>query len=223
VDVLVFCGAVLLGLVVAGLAWNAVPVSPRMQALDLALDALACLSLWWWRRFPLTVALLAIPAQALSTSASAAGIAITIGLAQRVPWRWSLPVLGLYMAAAGSSFLFLAGPRRDGWVGVAVSVAYYLVFFACGSALRARRLWVLALRRDAERERADHARRLADTRRAEREAIAREMHAAWFVLAGVAVTLCVRWSRRRGWGAAHRLALAAGARSPTPGWAARKR
>jgi hypothetical protein len=35
--------------------------------------------------------------------------------------------------------------------------------------------------------------------------------AAWFVLAGVAVTLCVRWSRRRGWGAAHRLALAAGA------------
>jgi hypothetical protein len=35
--------------------------------------------------------------------------------------------------------------------------------------------------------------------------------AAWFVLAGVAVGLCVRWSRRRGWGAAHRLALAAGA------------
>ncbi|MDX6334514.1 MAG: hypothetical protein QOG05_1854 [Streptosporangiaceae bacterium] len=35
--------------------------------------------------------------------------------------------------------------------------------------------------------------------------------AAWFLLAGVAVALCVRWSRRRGWGAAHRLALAAGA------------
>jgi signal transduction histidine kinase len=176
IDVLVFGGAVLLGLVVAGLAWDAVPVSPRMQALDLALGALACLSLWWRRPFPLAVALLAVPAQALSTSASAAGIAITIGLAQRVPWRWSLPVLGLYMAAAGSSFLFLAGPRRDGWIGVAVSFAYYLVFFACGSALRARRLWVLALRRDAERERADHSRRLADTRRAEREAIAREMH-----------------------------------------------
>ncbi|MDX6333709.1 MAG: hypothetical protein QOG05_1049, partial [Streptosporangiaceae bacterium] len=84
VDVPVFGGAVLLGLVVAGLAWNAVPVSPRMQALDLALGALACLSLWWRRRFPLAVALLAVPAQALSTSASAAGIAITIGLAQRV-------------------------------------------------------------------------------------------------------------------------------------------
>jgi hypothetical protein len=35
--------------------------------------------------------------------------------------------------------------------------------------------------------------------------------AAWFVLVGVAVMLCVRWSRRRGWGPAHRLALAAGA------------
>lgn len=35
--------------------------------------------------------------------------------------------------------------------------------------------------------------------------------AAWFGLVGVAMTLCVRWSRRHGWGAAHRLALAAGA------------
>jgi hypothetical protein len=35
--------------------------------------------------------------------------------------------------------------------------------------------------------------------------------AGWFAGVGVAVTLCVRWSRRRGWGAAHRLALAAGA------------
>ena len=176
IDILVFCGAVLLGLVAAGLAWNAVPVSALMQGLDLALGALACLSLWWRRRFPLAVALLAVPALVLSTSASGAGIAITMGLARRVPWRWSLPVLGLYMAAAGASMLILPGPRRDGWIGVAVAVAYYLVFFGWGSALRAGRLWVLALRRDTERERADHARRLADTRRAERDAIAREMH-----------------------------------------------
>lgn len=35
--------------------------------------------------------------------------------------------------------------------------------------------------------------------------------AAWFVLVGVLVTLCGRWSRSRGWGASHRLALAGGA------------
>nr|WP_236714823.1 hypothetical protein [Nonomuraea pusilla] len=34
---------------------------------------------------------------------------------------------------------------------------------------------------------------------------------AWFVLAGVFVVLCARWSRSRGWGPAHHLALAGGA------------
>ncbi|WP_216858156.1 hypothetical protein [Actinomadura verrucosospora] len=35
--------------------------------------------------------------------------------------------------------------------------------------------------------------------------------AAWLVVAGGAATLCMRWSRRRGWGASQRLALAGGA------------
>jgi hypothetical protein len=34
---------------------------------------------------------------------------------------------------------------------------------------------------------------------------------AWFVLAAVVVAVCARWSRSRGWGAEHRLALAGGA------------
>jgi signal transduction histidine kinase len=175
VDVLAFCGAVVLGLVVAGLTRGAGLGSSWWLALDLAMGALACLSLWWRRRFPLAVSLLAVPALALSSSAFGAGIVITMGLAQRVPWRRSLPVLCLYLAAAHDSML-MPGPHKNGWIGAAFTFAYYLVFFAWGSALRARRLWVLALRRDAERERTDHARRLADTRRAEREAIAREMH-----------------------------------------------
>ena len=60
--------------------------------------------------------------------------------------------------------------------GVGFVLAYYLVFFAWGTVVRARRLLVVALRADAERERAEHGRRLADTRRLERQAIAREMH-----------------------------------------------
>jgi hypothetical protein len=35
--------------------------------------------------------------------------------------------------------------------------------------------------------------------------------AAWFVVLGAAVAVCARWSRSRGWGASHRLALAGGA------------
>lgn len=172
VDVVSFGGAVVLGLVVFGYAAR----YERPLAVDLPLGALACLSLWWRRRFPLAVALLAVPALAVpalavASSSFGAGMMIVLNLALRVPWRRSLPVLCLYLVAAVPDAL-----RGGDWLVVAFAFAYYLVFFAWGSALRARRLLVLKLREDAERERADHARRLADTRRAEREAIAGEMH-----------------------------------------------
>jgi signal transduction histidine kinase len=176
VDVLAFGGAILLGLVVLGIAKQYEPISPGMQELDSALGMLACLSLWWRRRFPLAVAWLAVPAQALSNSAFGAGILIVLNLALRVPWRRSIPVLCLFVLAAFSAIAFLPGHRHEGWGDAALVLAYYLVFFAWGGMLRARRSWMIAVRRDAEREREDHARRLAEARRREREAIAREMH-----------------------------------------------
>jgi signal transduction histidine kinase len=176
VDAFTFGGAVLLGLVVFGFAQKYEPTSQSLQAIDLALGAIACLSLWWRRRFPLTVALLAIPAQALSASSTGAGIVIVVNLALRVPWRRSIAVLCVFMASAVTGIAFLPNHRHEGWVDVVLVLAYYLVFFAWGSALRARRLWLIAVRKDAERERAEHARRLAEAKRRERQAIAWEMH-----------------------------------------------
>jgi signal transduction histidine kinase len=173
VDVLTFGGAVVTGLVVLGIAKQDEPTGQWAEALDLALGAVACLSLWWRRRFPLAVALLAVPAQALSTSAYGAGIVIIANLALRVPWRGSIPVLCLFVASA---FALLPSHRNHGWGDAAFILAYYLVFFAWGSTLRARRSWLLAVRKDAEREREDHTRRLMEARRQEREVIAREMH-----------------------------------------------
>jgi signal transduction histidine kinase len=173
VDVLAFGGAVLLGLVVLGLTGQDEPIGQWMQALDLALGTLACVSLWWRRRFPLALAWLAVPVLALSASAFGAGIVIVLNLASRVPWRRSIPVLCLFIASAVA---LLPGHPHKGWGDVAFILAYYLVFFAWGSTLQARRSWLIAVRKDAERERADHARRLAEARRREREAIAREMH-----------------------------------------------
>ena len=51
-----------------------------------------------------------------------------------------------------------------------------LAFAGGGNALRSRRLLVERLRVDALRAKAEHERRLADARRGERRAIAREMH-----------------------------------------------
>ena len=176
VDVLAFGGAVLAGLVVLGFAKQSEPMGQGMEAADEALGALACLSLWWRRRFPLAVACLAVPVQAVSTSAFGAGIVIVVNLAMRVPWRRSVPVLCLFLVTAVGSIVSRPADRREAWANVAFVLVYYLVLFAWGSGLRVRRLWLIAVRKDAERERAEHARQLAEARRREREAIAREMH-----------------------------------------------
>ncbi|WP_405796881.1 sensor histidine kinase [Streptomyces sp. NBC_01506] len=147
-----------------------------MAAVDAPLGALACLSLWWRRRFPLLVALLSVPSGALANTTFGAGSVIILNLAMRVPWQRSVPVLCLMIAAGAPYVLLLTVPYEGGWLVAGFVLAYYLVFFAWGTAFRARRLLVLKLREDADRERAEHARRLVDTRRAERTAIAREMH-----------------------------------------------
>ncbi|MBN0048379.1 histidine kinase [Streptomyces actuosus] len=176
VDALTFGGATLLGLAVCGFVQKYDHPSDWLLAADLLLGMLACLSLWWRRSHPLTVALLALPAVAVSSSFFGAGIVITVNLALRLPWRRSLAVLGLYLVASALGGLLLAGWETDGLAGVAFALGYYLGSFAWGSTLRARRLWTLAVRREADLERKEHVQRLADIRRDEREAIAREMH-----------------------------------------------
>lgn len=145
-------------------------------ALDAPLGAVACLALWWRRRFPLLLGLIMVPVGALTNTGSGAGVVIILNLALRVPWQRSLPVLCAMIAAVSPYVLIYSVPYEGGWAAAVFVLAYYLVFFAWGSALRARRLLVLKLREDADRERTEHARRLAESRRAERTAIAREMH-----------------------------------------------
>nr|WP_241266038.1 sensor histidine kinase [Streptomyces boncukensis] len=143
---------------------------------DPVLGGLLCLSLWWRRRFPLAVALLAVPANALTDSAFGALMVVILSTAMRLPWRSATVVLVLYLGSGAPYLLIYTKPHEGGWPVVAFALAYYLVFFAWGRAARARRQLVLRLREDAERARVDHARRLGAARRAERRAIAREMH-----------------------------------------------
>ncbi|MFI6693528.1 sensor histidine kinase [Streptomyces sp. NPDC050433] len=147
-----------------------------LVSLDPWLGAVACLALWWRRRFPLLVALVLVPVGALANTGVGAGAVIILNLALRVPWQRALPVLCLMIAAVAPYVLIYSVPYEGGWTAAVFVLAYHVVFFAWGSALRARRLLVLKLREDADRERTEHARRLAESRRTERTAIAREMH-----------------------------------------------
>jgi signal transduction histidine kinase len=174
VDVSTFCGAVLVGLIVAGLTQKYDRPPAWAVAVDLPLGGLACVSLWWRRRSPLGVALAAIPAVAVASSAFGAGIVIVVTLALYVPWHRAIGVLSVY--AVSSAIYAVLVPWAGGWASTGLVLACYLMFFAWGAAMRARRLLVVALQAGAERERAEHARQLAEVQRLERQAIAREMH-----------------------------------------------
>lgn len=176
VDALFFAGALSV--------WAAAGASPGQReflpdwlvAADSALGGLACLALWWRRRFPLALGLAMVPVGMVSASALGALTVALLNLGLRAPRRQALLVLGLNVAAALPYLLISTLPAEGSWVVVTFLLGFYLFFFAWGFAVRARRQLVARLRQDAERQRADHARRLADARRAEREAIAREMH-----------------------------------------------
>jgi signal transduction histidine kinase len=176
VDGVLFCAAVLLGLVALGVIHEQQAPPPWVEDLDPILGLLACCALWWCRRFPRAVALLGVPAVALASSALPAGALIIANLGLRVPWRRAMPVFGLHVATAVPSGVLLSGADGEVWFDMVFALTYLLAAFSIGYALRSRRMLVQRLRADAERERTEHAHRLADARRAERQAIAREMH-----------------------------------------------
>ncbi|MBA0053111.1 hypothetical protein E0L36_20210 [Streptomyces sp. AJS327] len=175
VDLLLFGWAVGLWLLMT-LAFTGAAYLPRwLVAVDAPLGALCCLTLWWRRRRPLLVALAMVPVGAISDSAFGALMVVILNLGLRVPWKRGLPVLGLYVVASVPYVLLYSVPH-EGWATAIFVLAYYLVFFLWGTALRARRMLIAQLRAETARERAEHARRLGEARRAERGAIAREMH-----------------------------------------------
>ncbi|MFR9722632.1 histidine kinase [Streptomyces sp. MS19] len=147
-----------------------------LVAMDAPLGALACIALWWRRRYPLALAIALIPIAAVSTTVFGALAVVILNLGLRVHRRTAWAVLAAHIALGLPYSILTAGDRAPDWTTISFILAYYLFFYAWGAAVRAKRQLVTRLRADAQRERAEHARHLADVRRAEREAIAREMH-----------------------------------------------
>ncbi|MGI5353273.1 sensor histidine kinase [Streptomyces sp. CA-250714] len=176
VDVLLFAWAVACWAALLEQAESKTYLPGWLVALDPPLGAIACLSLWLRRRWPLGVALAAVPAAALTDTVIGALAVIIFNLALRIPPRTAALVLLLHLAATLPYVVLYGVPHDERWIVAAFVLIFYLLFFTWGSATRARRQLVLKLREDAVRAQVDHERRLADVRRAERRAIAREMH-----------------------------------------------
>ncbi|MEH1099908.1 sensor histidine kinase [Micromonospora sp. CPCC 205561] len=178
VDGLLFGASVLVGLSV----WDGYPpfyadaVPAWMLTVDPWVGAASCLALWWRRRFPMALAVALVPALVVSGTSVGATMVAVLTVAVSRDWLPASLVTAAYLAPAVTFGALHPTPGASAGLSVVTVAMMYLVPLGWGMATRARRQLIATLRRDAEREREEHRRRLTDARRGERARIAREMH-----------------------------------------------
>jgi signal transduction histidine kinase len=176
VDALAFVLAVVLGALFVSpeLHDNPNPWSTTAVGVDLGAGALACLSLWWRRRFPVFVAVACLLFGTVSSSATPAGLLALSSLAVHRPARPAVLVTVLWVP---SVLVYAAYSPTTGPVSVvALVMPLALAATGWGMFIRARRQLLLSLRERALRAEADQELRQEQARVAERTRIAREMH-----------------------------------------------
>ncbi|MET1007319.1 MAG: histidine kinase [Propionibacteriaceae bacterium] len=144
--------------------------------IDRTTGLIACCLVWWTRRYPLVCALLLlIPGSIAITAALPTMIGIyRLALLRRPPV--SVLVTGLHIVCALPYHFVIPIPGLP-WLGwIIIILLIYALALCLGLLGRARRLVIEGLRSTAARDRERYEQRLVDTRREEREGIAREMH-----------------------------------------------
>jgi signal transduction histidine kinase len=176
VDAVGFLLAAALGALFLGPALHDsdVPLTTTHVVVDVACGALACLSLWWRRRWPLGVALACVVLGAFSISATAAGL---LALSSLAVHRNVRPVLWAAALWIPSALVFAVySPTTDALSVTLVAIPLVLAATAWGMFVRARRQLLFTLRERALRAEAEQALHADRARTAERTRIAREMH-----------------------------------------------
>ncbi|GAA4418963.1 histidine kinase [Georgenia halophila] len=154
-----------------------VPLPRWLFLADLSAGALLCLALWWRRRFPVALGVVAVAVAAFSNTATGAVLVAFFNLAVHRGWRWSVPMVPAALLL-GAPYVWEYFPGYLGlplvWmllIGATLSLSV-----AAGLAVRARRQVVLALREQTDAVRRESELRLEKAREAERDGLAREMH-----------------------------------------------
>ena len=150
------------------------PLSTTQLAADISCGALACILLWWRRRWPLGIALACAALGMVSTSATPAGLLALSSLAVYRPIRPVLLVAVLWIPCV---LVFAAYSPTTGPISVFLLVTpLVLAAIGWGMFLRARRELLQTLRERATRAERDQRLHEEQARTAERTRIAREMH-----------------------------------------------
>jgi signal transduction histidine kinase len=174
VDVTMFALALVIG--VAVFATSEDLHSEEMTFYDLALGVVAFASLWWRRRYPLAVAIIAIAPGAISAFAAGAGLVAFFNVAVRGS-RGAIVASTVLSVAAGVVY-YLVYP--DGDLPFALELLFIAVItfavLAWGLFARAQRHLLRSSHERARQLEAEQRAHVEQAREAERRRIAGEMH-----------------------------------------------
>ncbi|PZF79384.1 sensor histidine kinase [Jiangella anatolica] len=175
VDTLCFLIAIFIGLSNFDAAMETDPPE-LVQLLDLGVGLLACVSLWWRRRWPVQLAI-AIALVSIGI-ASAAGAAIVLVFTVAVHRRWQVAavVAGVHACAGLLFYRIYPDPGLAYRWAALLTIFGVAVITLWGMLVRSRRQLVLSLRERAYQAESEAALRVERARHLERERIAREMH-----------------------------------------------
>ncbi|MEU6207746.1 histidine kinase [Micromonospora musae] len=179
-----FVDAVLFGIAVAHWAWtwHTTPlhhvdsIPGWMHTIDPWVGAVACLSLWWRRRYPVALGIAMFVVLMLAATGLGAALVVVLTVAVHRNWLPAALITGIQLLPSLAFGYENPPPGVTRWAYVTLICLMYLVPLGWGIAVRARRQLIANLRREVDRERRDQQQRLDGARRAERERIAREMH-----------------------------------------------
>ena len=152
------------------------PHSELAVAIDMVLTAALCLSLWVRRRWPVWLAVVALPLAVFSTPSAIAILIILLTVVVHRRLAVSGPLVLAHFVAAVIYEFRHQDPVDGPAAGVLMSAMFTGSVLAWGMFVRARRQLVLAWRDRAIRAEAEQRLRVEAARRMERTRIAREMH-----------------------------------------------
>src|SRR4051812_3322703 len=144
VDLVLFAFAGSGGLLFLAQTW--VQHSTATLVLDVLGGGVACLSLWWRRRSPLGVALVAVPLSAVSALAGAAALVAAFSVAVRCPLRVTAGVAALTLVANAIVSGLYAGGRDYDLEGLVIGALLTAVAVGWGMLVGVQRRLLLSLR-----------------------------------------------------------------------------
>jgi signal transduction histidine kinase len=150
-------------------------VSSTFLAFDLLAGMALCLTLWFRRRWPVQLALIAAALATFSDAASAPTLLLVMTVAVYKPLRTTLAVCAAHAVAL--AIYFIVRPKPDPLPALAVAaIAIYAAAVGWGLYLRSRRQLLQTLRDRADRAETVARLQAQQAQLRAREEIAREMH-----------------------------------------------